>query len=41
MAWLKRLRQRLARVQTGNRVVDGCCHLVGGEWRAGPPKEKR
>ncbi len=35
--WLKRLRQRFARVKTGNDFIDACCHRIGGNLRAGPP----
>jgi len=35
--WLKRLRDRLVRADTGNDFVDACCHRIGGVLRAGPP----
>ena len=41
MAWLKRLRRRLAKADTGHDFIDACCHRIGGQWRAGPPKKEK
>jgi hypothetical protein len=38
--WLKRLRDRLLRADTGNDFIDACCHRIGGVLRAGPPTSR-
>lgn len=35
---LRRIRSRLAQADTGSDFLDACCHRIGGQLRAGPPK---
>ena len=39
--WLRRLRDRVARADTGNDFVDACSHRIDGVLRAGPPTSRQ